>query len=215
MWISVCSLPEWRSQITLFFPLFYGNVLIFSIKRQMYSNHLLYCSWWISRFLWYTSPPGAICKSDAAGSIQIKIALFFPGGEIHFFTQSVINCTHTHTHAQWVQYSATYPLCADSSTRDLNPPPSGLLIDGGRTESWENVWSFSAARFNSLSAFLKTWQFKDEEVFKRCGDAAPRCVDHFICLMSVSHTASHVAARCDEPRWGGWLCAILSQAAVD
>lgn len=98
MWISVCSLPEWRSQITLFFPLFYGNVLIFSIKRQMYSNHLLYCSWWISRFLWYTSPPGAICKSDAAGSIQIKIALFFPGGEIHFFTQSVINCTHTHTH---------------------------------------------------------------------------------------------------------------------
>lgn len=97
MWISVCSLPEWRSQITLFFPLFYGNVLIFSIKRQMYSNHLLYCSWWISRFLWYTSPPGAICKSDAAGSIQIKIALFFPGGEIHFFTQSVINCTHTHT----------------------------------------------------------------------------------------------------------------------
>lgn len=101
MWISVCSLPEWRSQITLFFPLFYGNVLIFSIKRQMYSNHLLYCSWWISRFLWYTSPPGAICKSDAAGSIQIKIALFFPGGEIHFFTQSVINCTHTHTHSEY------------------------------------------------------------------------------------------------------------------
>lgn len=223
-WINLAKLPGWceylcalclsdGARLPFFFPSSMEMCWYFQLRGKCIQITYFTAAGELVDFYDTRLPPGAICKSDAAGSIQIKIALFFPGGEIHFFTQSVINCTHTH--AQWVQYSATYPLCADSSTRDLNPPPSGLLIDGGRTESWENVWSFSAARFNSLSAFLKTWQFKDEEVFKRCGDAAPRCVDHFICLMSVSHTASHVAARCDEPRWGGWLCAILSQAAVD
>lgn len=119
-WINLAKLPGWceylcalclsdGARLPFFFPLFYGNVLIFSIKRQMYSNHLLYCSWWISRFLWYTSPPGAICKSDAAGSIQIKIALFFPRGEIHFFTQSFTNCRHTHSTGPHIHSVLTRP----------------------------------------------------------------------------------------------------------
>ena len=143
MWISVCSLPEWRRQITFFFFFFfYGNVLIFSIKRQIYSNHLLYCSWWISRFLWYTSPPGAICESDAAGSIQIKTALFFPTGKfILSLSQLLTVHTHTHTHTHG-EYSAAPPIhpvltCPrwTWTHRCLAP-----LIDGGWTESWENVW---------------------------------------------------------------------------
>lgn len=111
-WINLAKLPGWceylcalclsdGARLPFFFPSSMEMCWYFQLRGKCIQITYFTAAGELVDFYDTRLPPGAICKSDAAGSIQIKIALFLPGGEIHFFTQSVINCTHTHTHSEY------------------------------------------------------------------------------------------------------------------